>query len=378
MAKQYFSPKPEEIHAGNIAELKKRIKEGNVSGSYVFYGDEDYTKNYYYDRLTEFCGNKALNIKTITGSQFNIEDFLNSCDIVSAQSLDMFSVDTESTATCRLVRLISPDFKSLNKKETSQLLSRIEDPDENVIIILWLTAGEKDRLSKGLIKNIADASLVLNFKREAVGSPALAAWIIKHFKGAGIEIPRNVAMYMCNYVGNDMTTLKNEIDSCVGYLKYEGRDTVTINDIEYICKKNSTAQIFDISDNALSGNYASAMIAFNTYIKSAKNPSVAATEVFAPIFKAVYDMCCVENGLKSGDTPAVLAKSLGLHEFVVKKYTNLLNLRSKNTKSNIPYTVYASRLCCEYDTKYKNSTSDNKELVKELIFKLCYDGAGSE
>ena len=374
LAKAAWAPKPAEIHAGNVSELKKRIKEGKVSGSYVFYGDEEYTKTYFYDELTGFCGNKALNVKTLAGADFTLKDFMNSCDTAAADSMDMFALDEEEEEkpSCRLVRLIAPKLDVLGKKELNEFLSRIEDPDDGVIIVLWLYAGEQDKISKGIYKKIADASLVLNFRREAVGSPSLAAWIIKHFKRGNIDIERSVAMFMCTYVGNDMTTLKNAIDSCISYLNYEKRTEVTAADIEFICKKSESAQIFDISDNALKGDYAAAMAAFSVYAKSSKSPERAASGVFAPILKAVYDLCTVERCLKTGIGQVMISKKTGLHEFVVKKYVNLINTRSKSFNGKGTYAEYASELCLEYDTKNKSSVTNKYELIRELIFKLCY------
>ena len=87
--KQY-KQKAAELHAANLRLLKERLKSREVSGSYVFYGDEDYTKNYYYDELCAFCENKALNIKTISGNEFNIVDFINACDTSAAASVICF------------------------------------------------------------------------------------------------------------------------------------------------------------------------------------------------------------------------------------------------------------------------------------------------
>ena len=374
LAKTTWTPKPAEVHAGNVSELKKRIKEGNVSGTYVFYGDEEYTKNYFYDELTGFCGNKALNVKTIAGADFTLQDFVNSCDTAAAESMDMFSLDefAEEKTSCRLVRLIDPKLDTLGKKEVSEFLSRIEDPDEGVIIVLWLYAGEQDKINKGIYKKIAEASLVLNFRHEQIGSPSLAAWIIKHFKRGNIDIERNVAMFMCTYVGNDMTTLKNEIDNCINYLHYENRTEVTTADIEFICKKSESAQIFEISDNALRGDYSSSMTALSTFAKTCKSPDKAATSVLATVMKAVYDLCTVERFLKTGEGTAIISKKTGLHEFVVKKYANLINLRRKSFDIKGTYAEYASELCLEYDTKNKSSVTDKYELIRELIFKLCY------
>jgi len=369
-----WKPKPAEVHAGNMSELKKRIKEGNVSGTYVFYGDEEYTKNHFYDELTGFCSNKSLNVRTLAGADFKMQDFINSCDTSPAESMDMFSLDDDDNeqSSYRLVRLIAPKLDTLSNAEIKEFLARIEDPDDGVIIVFWLYAGEQDKINKGIYKKIADAALVVNFRRELIGSPALAAWIIKHFKKGCIDIERSVAMFMCTYVGNDMTTLKNEIDNCINYLRYENRTVVTPKDIEFICKKSVTAQIFDISDNALKGDYAAAMSAFSAYVKLSKSPSKAAADVFAPVTKAVFDLCTVERLGKNGDSALAISKKSGIHEFVVKKSMGILSLRKKSFSGKGTYAEYAADICLEYDTKYKSSATDKFELARELIFKLCF------
>lgn len=372
MAKTGYAPKPAEVHAANLAELKARIKNGNASGAYVFYGDEEYTKNFYYDALANFCGNRSLNVKTLAGSDFKLADFLDSCDTVAANSMDMFALDEEEKQTFRLVRLISPKLDNLNQKETKEFLSRIEDPDDGVIILLWLYAGEQDKIAKGIYKKIADAGLTVNFRREPFGSPTLAAWVLKHFNRAKIEAERSVAMFMVSYVGNDMTTLKNAIDSCISYLRCEGRSKITSDDIRFICTKSETAQIFDISSAALSGDYKTAMEALNVFVGTARSREKAVISVFGPIFKAVNDLCTVEIYSKSGESPMMISKKTGLHEFVVKKNQALLKERAKTYNGKGGFSAYAANVCIEYETKNKTSAGNRYELLRELIFKLCY------
>ena len=73
MAKSSYTPKPADVHAANLGILKHRIKEKNLSGAYVFYGEEEYTKNFYYSELVKACGNKALNVKTHYAEVFTME-----------------------------------------------------------------------------------------------------------------------------------------------------------------------------------------------------------------------------------------------------------------------------------------------------------------
>ena len=373
MAKAY-APKPAEVHAANIGTLKESIKSGNLSGVYVFYGDEEYTKNFYYDKLADACGNRGLNVKTFAGAEFKLEHFINACDTAPADTSDMFSMmeeDEEPKTTYRLVRLINPKLSVLSKKDESYFLSKLEDPDEGTIILFWFYADAEAELTKGIYKQITEAALTVNFKHETKGSPSLVAWILKHFNHEHIEIERNIAMYMSNYVGCDMTELKNEIDNCINYLKFTGRTKITAEDIEFICKKSSEAQIFDISTYTLNGNYAEAMSALKILVDTARKKDDEIAAVFGLIFKSVYDLCNVEINSRAGEGSALIAKKTGLHEFVVKKNLAVLSTRARSFAGKTSYTAYASEVCLHYDALIKSSRTPRYELLKELIFKLA-------
>lgn len=230
---------------------------------------------------------------------------------------------------------------------------------------------EQKNLTKKIYKQITDAALTVNFKHEASGSAALAAWILRHFNRAKIELDRSVAMYMSNYVGCDMTTLKNEIDSCINYLRFKDRNVLTREDIDFVCTKSAEAQVFDISSFTLKGDYASAMSTLKTYTSSVKSKDEAIAGVFGLISKAVYDMCLTESMLKEGESASAISKKTGILEFVVKKYMTIINDRLRSFDGKKSYCEYASCICLEYDTLFKSSRTNKYELLREMIFKLA-------
>ena len=368
MAKGSYAPKPAEQHAANLSVLKERLKTGSLSGAYVFYGDEEYTKNYYYNEMLKACGDRKLNVRTFYGDDFQLSDFINACDTVSTQAIGLFDQPedgkTQETGY-RMVKLVAPAFDELGKSDEKHFLSRIDDPDEGVMIVFWLYAGEDEKLTKGIYKKIAEAALTVNFRRETNGSNVLISWILRHFTRAGIAAERQVVSYFNNYVGNDMTTLKNEIEKCVDYLRYEGRDTLTVQDVNFICKKSVSAQIFDISSAALAGDYAASMAAYNVFRDSGEK----ALPVFGTLSKAVYDLCTVERLSRGGAGAAEIARKVGLRDFVVRNYQNLLRKR-EGDGGNISYARYAAEVCLLYDGLLKSSRTDGYELLEELIFKL--------
>ncbi len=363
MAKTTYAPKAADVHAANVSVLKERIKSGKLTGAYIFYGEEEYTKNHYYNEMVKFCGDKKLGVRTLYGDDFTLPEFVNACDTAPNAMLSLFDDGDapDGNTGYRMIRLVAPSFDVLAKSDEKYFLNRVEDPDDGIIILVWLYAGEEEKLAKGMYKKIADAALTVNFRHEAVGSNTLVSWILRHFTKAGIEIDRQTVLYFNNFVGNDMTTLKNEIDNCIGFLRYEGRNTLTVADVDMLCKKSVSAQIFDISSAALAGNYASAMAAFNVFRDSGEKPLL----VFGTLSKAVYDLCSVERLSRGGDAAPMVAKTLGLRDFVVRNYKSLISKRGAG------FAGFAADVILQYDTLLKSSRTDGYALLEELIFKLA-------
>ncbi len=366
MAKFPYKEKPSDIHAKNLAELKERIKAKKLGGVYVFYGDEEYTKNYYFAEMCPKGNDKMLNVNSIYDDSFTLSSFMDACSTGEMETADMFSMDTEDTenqsSSTRVLRLVKPNLSILTKKDEDFFLNTLEDTTDS-IIVFWFSASDSVSLSSGIYKKICDRALVVNFKREPVGSSVLITWILRHFSKAKIDADRTAAMYMCNVVGNDMTLLKNEIDKCIAFLRYENRDTLTTADIDFLCIKSTEAQVFDVSNFALRGDLTKALRALNTLREKDEEPIV----IMSVISGRINELCLMEICADGGVYVTDIAKKLGIHEYAVKTGLEILRLRNGGKTK---FTSRASKLCTEYDEKIKTSR-DGFDLLSELIYKLA-------
>lgn len=369
----YGHEKPQDVHANNLHELKERIKSGQTSGVYIFYGNEEYTKNHYSSLLLKEAGSN-LNITSFYGSEFNLPDFLSACETSAVESFDMFSMDTsddsEDEGFFRIIKLYSPDTSSLSKKDSDYFLDFLSDLPEKTIVIFWFYAGEEDAISKGIYKKLEETALTVNFRREPVGSSTLVTWVLRHFSKEKLNVDRYVAVHLCQTVGNSMTDLKNEIDKLIDYLRYENRDTLEKRDVDYICIKSTDAQIFEVSGGALSGDFIKSARALNVLRDKREKPIL----ILGTISKAVNDLCLTDSYIKKGTPLPQIAKTINAFEFVVKNYSAILTNRNRDFRGKESFPLVCSRLCLEYDKKLKSSRTDGYELLLELIFKLSFAG----
>ncbi len=372
--KNTFREKPQELHAKNVVTLKEKIKNGDLSGCYLFYGDEEFLKNHYSSLLLSSAGS-ALNITTFYGSEFTLPDLISACETSAVESLDMFSLEEESESSessFRVVKIYNPEFSSFSKSDSDYLLEFLQGLSQNTIVIFWVYAGNDDAVSKGILKKISELCLVVNFKKEPIGSSILITWIIRHFSKEKMNIDRHVALYLCQQVGNSMTDLRNEITKLIDYLKYDSRDTLTKEDVDFICIKSSEAQIFDISSGALSGNFQKAAKALKILESKKEDPIL----ILGTVSRAVSDLCITDKYMSQGIPTATISKLSGTPEFIIKNSANILSSRKHDFKGGSSFPKIASSLCLEYDKKLKSSRTNGYELLLELIFKLSYAGKG--
>lgn len=374
MAKSEYREKPEVIHANNLTLLKEKTKSKSLGGCYIFYGPEEYTKNYYYSQLCSLCGDAALNKKSFYFDEFDLYDFINSVSTYAAQSLDMFSLDDEQdaeneTSGIRVIKLIEPDFSVLSKKEEQQFIDVLSELSDDVVVLFWFYPQSKPDFSKTIYKKLSEMALIVYFPFEAPGSPSLIKWCLKHFSLEKINVERYVAVYLLNCVGNDMTNLKNEIDKLIEYLKFENRDTLTNQDIDFICTKSLTAQIFDISGGAFAGNYTKAAKALKFVVDNKEEPQL----ILGTLSKTARDLCLVDKYSKMGLTSKDIAKKANLFEFSVKNLLSNISKRDPDFKGTT-FAKVVSELVLEYDTLIKSSKTNPYELLSELVLKISIAG----
>ena len=374
MAKTAYKEKPQEIHANNLALLKERIKSKNAEGCYIFYGDEEYTKNHYTKLILEQAGSN-LNITSIYGDEFTLEGFIACCETSAVESLDMFSLDEqaddEQESSFRIIKLYYPDLSELSKKDVEYLLGFLENLPEKTTVIFWFYTGDEETVLKSsFYKKVSEFALTVNFKREPVGSSTLITWILRHFSKEKLNVDRHVAVHLCQTVGNSMTDLKNEIDKLIDYLRFENRDTLQTADIDFICIKSTSAQIFDVSSGALSGNFIKAARALNVLRDKREIPLI----ILGTISKSISDLCRTDLCIKKGIPVASIGKETGIPDFIVKNNSAILLNRNRDFKGKESFPQVCARLCLEYDKKIKSSRTDGYELLIELIFKLSFAG----
>lgn len=354
--------------------LKNKIKSGDLSGTYIFYGPEEYLKRYYFSELCK--GSASFNVTEFSGDTFSFSDFFDAVSTVAITESPVSFFEDEKAGgkdngnqgkvSYRIIKLYNIDFL-LSPAEEKKFIEILSEKQENTIIVFYypFVSEEKDKnMSKGFLKKACAVSLCVNFCHEAPQSPKLFSWIKKHFDKEKISIDKSSILYLIDSVGCDMSSLNFEIEKLCAYAKFKNLSVIYNDDIDYICIKNQRARIFDIANAAISKNFELAI----KNLEILKNQKESPLLIFGTVSKAINDFCSVCFYKEQNFTIPQICEKTGMYDFVVRNYYKILS-QSRGDK-NARTIQKLSDIVTEYDEKLKTFGLDGYILLENMIAKI--------
>lgn len=359
MAYQKNYGKKDDSSKEALAELKRRIADGDIHGAYVFTGDEEYMKRYYFSELCKASGD-SVNVSVLRGEV----DFGQLCDELTAvpmQEFSLFGYEPEGGGNKRVIKLDSPDFSKLSDREMSDVYSMLSDVGELSVVVIYFSNIDplKGKSNTAIIKKLSETALVCDFQRAAPGDATLLRWIKKHFDKSKIEISKEDVRYLSDCVGTDMCLLANEVEKLCCYADFLKKTVITKEDIDYICIKNVEAITFDVT-NAISAKNFEAAVDALAKLKITKTEPLL---IFGAISKMATDMSIVASLSREGRGIAEIINVSGLRDFVAKRYAAQLSSAGKG------YAKRFADACLEADAKLKRR-ADGYRILENLVFTL--------
>ena len=332
------------------SDFRREIKQ-NPDKAYLFFGEEDYMKAY------------AVNLASETISPDPSLSFFNEI------KMDSFSYSPDSLldammpmpmmADRKLILITGLDMGAMRPGEIDALcssLEQLEDYDYNTVII----SVASDRLDPGilpkrpsaLLKKLAEHMTLVNFEKN---TPAkLAAWVGKHFEHNGVSADASVCAFTVERCGRDMFFLASETDKAAYYVKANGRDTVTREDILNVTIPAAEYDAFALT-NAIGARKRDAAIDILKELKFRKTDPIV---IMGEITRAVCDMTSVITLSKDGLTQPEISSVLKIHEYKI-------SLILKNPLSvDVCHNMLAR--CREADLELKSS-GDGYSVIEKLI-----------
>ncbi|MBE6571047.1 MAG: hypothetical protein E7656_02220 [Ruminococcaceae bacterium] len=359
----------------NLSELKARIKEKSPAGIYLFRGEEEYMKRFYFSELCKSSGDSDSNVNVIDAEDFSYERLLDAVNTAPAIDYsDSFFADEVDFSGPPAIRVIKADgvpIDKMNDKEKSDLARLCEYFPSGVCLVFYYSHNPKkeSEYAKSVkVLSKCENVLEIQFDHESPTSPSLKKWVKRHFDAKKIVIDAASVDYFIEAVGNDMCTLISEIEKLCAYALCRELPTVYNEDIDFVCIRNTQARLDDVSKGIFDGDYGRAMAALSV-LKAEKESEIY---IFGAISNKASELYTVDYYKSLGMNIAEISAKTGIRDFVVKNDFRILSNLYARTKNGAPNPCERIvRIISSYDEKMKSSAVNKYLLLENMIFRLC-------
>ena len=296
----------------DLAEFKSRIKSGNPSGWYIFSGEEDYLKKYYMSSL------RSLIVGEDAFAPFNHVVF-DAADIDFAAVAEAIK-SPPMMAEYKLIEWRFANLNALKDGERAALESLFELKEEYpfaVFAIMTTADGFDEGTPKRPSRLAAKLSVgfeILSFQKSTESQ--LFSWLKKHFDAEGVGVSLDVLKALLFRSGRSMEILNNEVYKLCFYAKANGKDTVSVADVESIASPTTDSDAVALSNAVLERSQERAFTALFDLKARRVEPPVAV----AMLERTYSELASVSLLLDEGRGAADIESILHLHAFKAKLY----------------------------------------------------------
>lgn len=340
----------------NEDALKKQIKSSDFARVYFIYGNEGYLKQHYATMICNTTVSKDFadfNLKKLDGKDTSLNEIY---DCIS-------SFPMMSDYSCTLVKDYPlTDYVGDRGKLDSEFETVITDIPETSVLVFWMDTIEVDeKASKWakLIKLFDELGVCAKIDKRT--RSALEKLLVSSAAKKNCTLSRDNAAYIINLVGEDMSTLQNELHKVCAFA---GSGEINRNHIDKTVIVSVEAKIFQLSRMIVKGEADQAFENLGNLFKLREEPIV----ILSVLAKAFVDMYRVKAIKETGVPYSRLADDF---PSAYKGRGFVLDNAANDGKGySITQLKNAMDILSDADRRLKSTGEDGKTVIEELILRL--------
>ena len=285
-----------------MKRIDEDIKSNQFSNIYLLYGDEDYLKRQYKDKLIAALIPEGdnMNINKYEQSGVNV-----SAVIDLAETMPFF-------AEHRVILMSNLGYGKKMPEDLAEYLNQI--PEATVFIFVEDEVDKRSKLYKAA--KSAGRDIEINIPDEQT----LFKWIGLKLKKNNKSISREAWAEFLERTNESMDNMDHELEKLINYVGE--RKEITKEDIEAICIAHiETKIVFDMISAIASKDLVKTLDMYNDLL-CAKEPPM---RILSLIVRQFRQMRLVKDMLSHGENYATIARKARMQEFIVKKVAGLAN-----------------------------------------------------
>ena len=319
--------------------LNKDLKEQNFKRTYLLFGEEDFLKKSYKNRLKDgITGGDTMNYNYFEGKNVDVKEVMNLADTMP------FFADR------RLILLEDTGFfKSAAGEELVSYLPQM--PDSTCMVFVESEVDKPNRL----YKKVKELGYAAELSRQDASQ--LARWAGGILAKDGKRITgRTMDLFLAS-AGDDMENIRMELEKLVSYVG--DREVVTDEDVRAICTVHVTSKIFEMVGAIVGGDTKKAMDLYEDLL-TLKEPPMRILYLIARQFNQILQ---VKELMGKGLDKSSIASKLKMQPFVVGR--TMPQARAFTREQILSYV----ELCVSSEEAVKSGRLQDRLAVELLIAK---------
>ena len=269
------------------------IKNGNIRQVYLLYGEENYLKRQYRDKLRHalVAEGDNMNFSDYEGKNINPKELID-----LAETLPFF-------AEKRLILIENSGFFKNQAEELAAYLKTV--PEATCFVFV---EEEVDKRSK-MYKAAKNAGSVVEFARQK--EELLTRWITGRIRREGKKITNQAMQLFLSMTGSDMENIDKELEKLLCYCM--DKDGIYPDDVESVCSGQINNRIFDMVNAIAAKDQKQALLLYYDLLEL-KEPPMRILFLIARQFQILF---LVKSMRMQGLDQTVIAQKAGIPSFAV-------------------------------------------------------------
>ncbi len=301
-----------------MQKIANDIKNQQFKQIYLLYGEEDYLRKQYRDRL----------IKALADPEDTMNyHYFEGKDTVPEKLIDLAET-MPFLAEHRVIVVENSGFFKSTQEKLAEYLKEV--PDTTVLIFVEEQVDKRGKLFKAC----KDHGYAAEFSTQ--DEAVLKRWILGMIQKEGKQITQRALDEFLERTGTDMENISSELEKLLCYTI--GKDDIASADVDAVCIRQISNRIFDMIEKVAAKQQKAALDLYYDLI-ALKEPPMRILFLITRQFNLLYQTKLLRA--KGYDNKAIGSK-LSLAPFIVSKYmTQSAKFKSADLRSAIEECVTA-------------------------------------
>lgn len=277
-----------------MKNLIQDIKTNDFKNIYLLYGEEEYLKKQYRQKLQDALipPDDTVNLGIYEGKNISVQELID-----QAETMPFFAQR----------RLLVVENSGFFKSASPQLAEYLEAvPETTCFLFVELEVDKRQKMYKAVKNN----GRIVEFATQT--EDTLIRWILGILKKENKNITRSSMELFLEKTGSDMNNIAMELEKLLSYTM--DRDVITSEDIEEICTAQTVNKIFDMINAVADGSRKKALDLYYDLL-ALKEPPMRILYLLTRQFNLLMQ---TKELQRAGHDAKAIAQKLGIQPFVAR------------------------------------------------------------